>query len=323
MATLKDVAQRANVSKMTVSRVLNHPQLVTKELRDLVYKAMEELDYKPNTVAKALAKNRTLVVKLLILEEMDTTEPYFMSLLTGIAKELDKHQYALQLLTENTVDFGDSDGYIITGMRASDYDWIQKIEKPVILFGENQHGIPFVDSNNHLATKEATHFALQCGYTHIEYIGIDVEESFELSREQGYLDVMKEHQQNASIKRIKNHSSLASKLIMEKADDLKPSTCFICSSDRIAIGIERQLLAQGKRIPEDYGVIGFDGVFLDQIAYPKLTTMKQDVVEMGRICVRQLMKLIEGNPLETKEYFHPAALIERGTTKNSSLYDPT
>ena len=76
IATLKDVAKKANVSKMTVSRVINHPQLVTDELKQLVYQAMEELNYRPNMAAKALAQNRTLIVKVLIREEMDATEPY-------------------------------------------------------------------------------------------------------------------------------------------------------------------------------------------------------------------------------------------------------
>lgn len=53
IATLKDVAKKANVSKMTVSRVINHPQLVTDELKQLVYQAMEELNYRPNMAAKA------------------------------------------------------------------------------------------------------------------------------------------------------------------------------------------------------------------------------------------------------------------------------
>ena len=133
IATLKDVAKKANVSKMTVSRVINHPQLVTDELKQLVYQAMEELNYRPNMAAKALAQNRTLIVKVLILEEMDATEPYYMNLLSGIAKGLDKYQYSLQLMTENTIDTGNSDGYIITGMRESDYEWIRKIDKPLIL----------------------------------------------------------------------------------------------------------------------------------------------------------------------------------------------
>ena len=69
MVTLADVARRANVSKMTVSRVINHPEQVTDELKKLVFAAMHELDYRPNVAAKALAKNRTQIVKFFILEE--------------------------------------------------------------------------------------------------------------------------------------------------------------------------------------------------------------------------------------------------------------
>lgn len=90
MTTLSDVAKKANVSKMTVSRVINHPQQVTPELRKIVEKAMEQLNYHPNSVASALAHNRTNVVKLVILEDIDTTEPYYMNLLFGIAKGLSK-----------------------------------------------------------------------------------------------------------------------------------------------------------------------------------------------------------------------------------------
>ena len=66
MTTLADVAKRANVSKMTVSRVLNHPELVTEELKQLVQLAMKELDYQPNVVAKALAQQRTLTVQVIV-----------------------------------------------------------------------------------------------------------------------------------------------------------------------------------------------------------------------------------------------------------------
>ncbi len=113
MTTLSDVAKKANVSKMTVSRVINHPQQVTPELRKIVEKAMEQLNYHPNSVASALAHNRTNVVKLVILEDIDTTEPYYMNLLFGIAKGLSKKHYAIQLATGR--DVGGGDGYIITG----------------------------------------------------------------------------------------------------------------------------------------------------------------------------------------------------------------
>ncbi len=105
-ATLSDVAKLANVSKMTVSRVINHPEKVTDELKELVYQAMKELDYHPNIAAKALVRNRSQIIKLFILEEIDTTEPYYMNLLMGIARAVGKEHYSLQLVTKDGFDTG-------------------------------------------------------------------------------------------------------------------------------------------------------------------------------------------------------------------------
>ena len=137
MTTLSDVAKKASVSKMTVSRVINHPQQVTPELRKIVEQAMEQLNYHPNSVASALAHHRTNVVKLVILEDIDTTEPYNMNLLFGIASGLGKKHYALQLATDSEVSGGD--GYIITGGRANDAKWLDQLNKPFVLFGENRY----------------------------------------------------------------------------------------------------------------------------------------------------------------------------------------
>lgn len=300
---------------MTVSRVINHPQLVTEELRDLVYRAMDELDYRPNTAAKALALNRTMLVKVLVLEEMDITEPYYMHLLNGISQELNKYQYALQLLTENALDTGRSDGYIITGMKEGDYEWIVNIDKPHILFGENKYGVPFVDSDNKAGLYKSTEYAIQQDYQHIIFVGLDVPEQFEKSREQGYLQAIADHSgYDSQLIRILNSSQQAEKLIVEELA-IKDNTCFVCGSDRIAIGIVRGLSRIGKNIPNQVGVIGFDGVFLDQISSPKLTTVKQDVVEMGRVLVRQLMKLIGDEELNQPSLFHDTELIIRDTTR--------
>ena len=86
MTTLSDVAKEANVSKMTVSRVINHPEQVTPELRAMVEKAMEKLNYHPNSIAQALVNNRSNVVKFVTLEDIDTTEPYYTNLLFGFAR---------------------------------------------------------------------------------------------------------------------------------------------------------------------------------------------------------------------------------------------
>lgn len=219
MPTLADVAKRANVSKMTVSRVINHPEQVTDELKELVFSAMAELDYRPNIAAKALVTNRSQIIKLFILEEIDTTEPYYMNLLMGIAKRIGKAHYSLQLVTNDAFDVGSCDGYIITGVRKKDFDWIDRLEKPVVLFGENSEGYDYVDSDNEYGTAKATQYALERDYQTIIYIGIEVDEPFEISRETGYLSVMKEVDLPSKILRFPNHSTEVERYMTENWAD--------------------------------------------------------------------------------------------------------
>ena len=220
MVTLADVARRANVSKMTVSRVINHPEQVTDELKKLVFAAMHELDYRPNVAAKALAKNRTQIVKFFILEEISTVEPYYMNLLLGVSLALSRHQYSLQLVTNNNFDLGVCDGYIITGMRNSDYEWISRIEKPVILFGENLHGYDFVDTNNKEGGMLSTRYALSSGYDKVVFVGIDLKEPFEYSRERGYIQVMQESLREPEIVRVENHSHKSQEMLQENWENI-------------------------------------------------------------------------------------------------------
>lgn len=316
MATLNDVAKKANVSKMTVSRVINHPEQVTDELKELVIQAMKELNYRPNTAAKALVNNRTLVIKLFILEKMSTTEPYYMNLLTGIAKGLDEHQYSLQLVTQNNFDLGMCDGYIMTGVRQEDYQWIKGATKPVVLFGENERGYDFVDTDNKEGLEIATRHVIELGYENIVYIGIDINESFERSRTSGYKAVMNQFDKEPYIYRFGNHSSLAADFIEENWHKFKPNTAFVCSTDRLALGIERGILNRGGAIPEAYGIVGHDGVFLDQIAYPRLTTIKQPVIEMGEACAQMILKKIsENGAAQGNQLFH-STLVQRESTRS-------
>lgn len=315
MPTLSDVAKKANVSKMTVSRVINHPEKVTDELKELVFQAMKELDYKPNVAAKALANNRTQVIKFFILEEIDTTEPYYMNLLMGISKELDKHQYSLQLVTENSFDLGQSDGYIITGMRAEHNDWVERLEKPFVLFGENRYGYDYVDTDNTKGTELSTEHAIEQGYDKIVYVGIDVKEPFEFSREAGYINTMQRYKKVPEIVRFQNRSRYSNHYIEEQFARYPKNTAFVCSSDRLAIGVERGLQKHKANIPDDYGVIGFDGVFLDQIAYPRLTTVKQSVAEMGAACATMLLNKIKQKGAPQGNKLFEAKLVVRGSTK--------
>lgn len=316
MVTLNDVAKKANVSKMTVSRVINHPEKVTDELKLLVYEAMQELNYRPNAAAKALANNRTQIIKLLILEEMDTTEPYYMFLLTGIANELDKHAYSLQLLTHRNIQIGESDGYIVCGMREKDRELVETLTKPTVIFGQNSFGIDFVDSNNESSMERATEYAIQSGYDKIVYIGIDVDEPFAHSREKGYTKVMDKHGFEKCVYRLENRSRYSAAFIKDNWEKFPKNTLFLCASDRLGLGVIREIKERGYAIPDDYGVIGHDGVFLDQIAYPHLTTLKQSIAEMGAACARMVLNKVKENGEPQGNELFETELKLGGTTRN-------
>ena len=301
MATLNDVAQRANVSKMTVSRTINHPEQVRPELRSAISQVMRDLNYQPNAAARALVSRCTRVIKLTIFEDMDTTEPYYMMLLAGIANELNRHQYALQLETRNSYEVGECDGYILTGIRDEDYAWVKQLQQPVVFFGRNLKGYDYVDTDNYQAIRDSTMYALHRGYTRLIFIGIAADKPFELDREQGFRELMAEKHLPAEVVRLANHGHVATKYIDEHWATMTPNTAFICASDRLAIGIEDGILLHGGRVPEDFGVIGFDGMLLNQVASKRLTTMKQPLEAMGQAAAKLLLtKINQPQPEQTK-----------------------
>ncbi|MDK6809879.1 LacI family DNA-binding transcriptional regulator [Ligilactobacillus agilis] len=316
MVTLADVAKEAHVSKMTVSRVINHPEKVTKELQKIVFEAMAKLDYQPNLAARALASHKTRIIKLFILEEMTVVEPYYMTLLVGISKQLEKHGYTLQVTPKLELNPGLCDGYIITGLRELDYSKLAAFHKPLILFGDNRHGYDFVDNDNYEGLRLATHYALKCGYEHLVYVGTDIEEPFELKRRQGYLDVLAESKLASELYFCANHSHVAANLIKAKVAQWQANTCFICASDRIALGVSRALKASGKAVGEDFGVIGHDGVFLDQVG--DLTTIKQPILEMGQALVEILLAKINGQDSSNYQRIYKSKLVVRTSTRKET-----
>ena len=185
--------------------------------------------------------------------------------------------------------------------------------KPVVLFGENSEGYDYVDSDNEYGTAKATQYALERDYQTIIYIGIEVDEPFEISRETGYLSVMKEVDLPSKILRFPNHSTEVERYMTENWADFTDKTCFVCSSDRLALGAVRGIINAGGHLPEEFGVIGFDGVFLDQISSPKLTTIKQDIIRMGEVCGEMLLKNRRKRGESRLSSFFPELVIRETT----------
>ena len=200
-------------------------------------------------------------------------------------------------------------------MRNSDYEWISRIEKPVILFGENLHGYDFVDTNNKEGGILSTRYALSLGYDKVVFVGIDLKEAFEYSRERGYIQVMQESLREPEIVRVENHSHKSQEMLQKNWEKYPQNTAFVCASDRIAVGIERAIQEKGASIPDDYGIIGYDGIFLDQVVSPRLTTIRQDVAKLGEICGEMLLNKIEQKGKKQGFKLLDPMLVKRETTR--------
>src|SRR5699024_5375704 len=125
------------------------------------------------------------------------------------------------------------------------YQWIKELKLPFVLFGENRYGYDFVDSDNKMGGQLGTEYAIKRGYEHLIYVGIDLAEPFEYSREAGYLQTMQENGLEPQTIRSDNHSTQIQSFVMEHWNDYPENTAFVCASDRLALGVERAILAQG------------------------------------------------------------------------------
>ena len=178
----------------------------------------------------------------------------------------------------------------------------------MVLFGENEAGFSFVDSDNYQGIVSACKHAIEAGYQQLVYIGLELEEAFTKSREKGYIDTVTKVGQAPKIYRFDNRSSAARKFIQTQNEH-------ICATDRLALGINQGLQSIGVEVPADFGIIGYDGVFLDQVSSPKLTTMKQAIVEMGEACGELLIQKIEHNDTSQRQQRFLPQLVVRESTR--------
>lgn len=114
--------------------------------------------------------------------------------------------------------------------------------------------------------------------------------------------------------RIDNSSKKSEGLARELLKSMDNQAAFVCASDRIALGVIRAAQSLGKRIPEDVAVTGNDGVFLDRISSPRLTTVRQPVVEMGEACAKMLLKKMnEDGAAQGSLFFEPELIVREST----------
>ncbi|PNY79311.1 LacI family DNA-binding transcriptional regulator [Deinococcus koreensis] len=330
--TIKDVSRRANVSTATVSRVLNGERWVAEATREAVLRAVQELNYKPNAVARSLINAQTKTLAILFPKVSDM---FSGTVLSGIEDAAQAQGFSvivcrtgggrertleyLQVLAEKRVD-----GIIFASevLREEYAAFIRRLNIPlVVLSGETQDAaIPTVRCDDHQAAYAATGYLIGLGHERIGMLYGGAHETPEQhGRLQGFFEAHRDHGLAVDEAQVLLQPGFAFKDGLEGAHTLlgRPLnlSALFASSDELALGVISAAYQRGLRVPDDLSVMGFDDLPLAEMSVPPLTTVRQPLYGMGRRAATMLLDHIQSvQPLAGSAVF-PTTIVERRSVR--------
>ncbi len=325
MPTLKDVAERAGVTVTTVSRILNNRGYIAEATRKKVKRAMQELDYHPNEVARSLSKKKTRVFGIIVpslvhpffcevvnfLEYYASRAGYKIMLCNSGHKKEKEHEY-IDMLKSNKVSG------IILSSRTENIDKLLSDNLPVITFERIiSSRISSVSCDNYQGGELAVRHLLEVGCKNLIHIsGMHNILMPADARRDAFISVCEENQipyqvfcaveeQFQSLQ----YEDYLEKIILEnpQADGI------FASSDVIAAEVISVCSKNNIRIPEDMKLVGFDDVILSTLVTPKLTTIHQPIEQMCACAIDTLIHQIDDGFLPSKTVL-PVKLVKRQST---------
>ena len=330
--TSKDVAERAAVSRTTVSLVLNNVGgiQISPETRQRVIDAANELGYVPDATAQALVSRRTKAIGLVMTRSphhiaSDTFLPQILSGMMEVVKD-NKLRLLFEYVEEEHQDYAylelarakHIDGMILLTPRLDDagVKRLEEMELPTVLMGEIQGSSLYsVDVDNQLAARSAIEYLLELGHRQIACIShATATYTAAPDRVSGYKKALQDAGitpdedliRYADFTPESGYHSMKSLLASHK----KFTAVFI-ASDNVAIGGKAALLEAGLRIPDDISLVGFDDIPWAQFSSPPLTTVHLQAQELARRACLVLMDLLKGIEPETKRQIVDTQLVVR------------
>lgn len=309
LITILDIAKMANVSRTTVSRVLNNSGYVSEEVRERVMKVIKETGYVPSQQAKSLRTKETKVIGVILpristetaskivagIDEVLSSEGYQI-LLATTNLQVEKEIEYLRLLVNRQVD-----GIILvaTNILPEVVKEIKGIQVPLIVVGQNMPNVSSVFNDDYHAAKFLTEMFIHKGKKQIAYIGVpETDYAVGVERKRGYLDTLAEHDITAHEKWIEIGSFETEsgyqcmKKIIENNETL-PEAIF-AATDRIAIGAMSFLKEKNISIPDDVSIASIGASEISQYVTPQLTTIDYENEKAGKAAAELLLKNIKG-----------------------------
>ncbi|TVX98806.1 LacI family transcriptional regulator [Cohnella terricola] len=305
---IKDVAKQAGVSVTTVSRVLNGERYVKDDLKIRVQRAIDELGYSPSHIARSLVRRKTNLIGVIV---PDVTSSFYSTILSTIEKTASLNDY--NLLVCNIIEDTDKelkylqvfqqmrvDGIIIMHEKLNEEirELINKFSIPIIFSSVKPADQKFMSViiDDYAAAYDATRHLIELGHTRIGFIGGDMRDiTSGQNRYAGYIRALEDSgiEVPESYIRFGDYKTQSGYELMKEmlASEPYPTAVFAVSDD-MAVGAMNCIHDHGLKVPEDLSVIGFDGSQLTEQVRPRLTSMQQPILEMGKVTVDMLLRLI-------------------------------
>jgi LacI family transcriptional regulator len=325
MATIYQVSELAKVSLATVSRVMNGNAKVSDKTREKVLLAMKELGYRPNSIAQSLASSRGNSIGLLVSELHGA---FFGEMMAGVESELRSAGKHIIVTTGHSIEEKEKEGIeflisrncdaIILHVEAVSDEYLEELSKgktPIFIISRYVENLAeqCISLDNELGGYLATKSLLDLGHTNIACIAGPQYKYDAKARFDGYKRALAEYDitfneklfYSADFKETGGSEGIAHLIARQQK-----FTGLVCGNDEMASGAMNFAREQGLSLPEDLSVVGFDDVIFARYIHPKLTTILNPVIEMGKMAAKLVLKQVYKAKEQTiQQVFKPSLIV--------------
>ena len=334
--TIADVAVAAGVSKTAVSFAFNNPEKLGHATVERVLQVADGLGYAPHPAARALSLRRSGTIGVLIPQRLSTVfaNPFLSELIQGLGELCEKHDLSLLLVPpldgslEGAIRQASVDGFVSLGLRPDDraLETLDRLGIPTVLVdsdGSRDH--PAVNVDDEGGARAAAAHLLKLGHRDFAIIGLPpTRDQAGLTpttarRLAGYRDVL----DAAGVPSPHLVTAGVTMASGARAFDALPRgrhrpTAVLAMSDMAAIGVMSAAREGGLVVPRDLSVVGYDDVPMAAYTSPALTTVRQPIVDKGRVAVRMLIQRLQGKAVDSPPALKTSLIVRASTSAPNS-----
>ena len=331
--TIKDIAQRVGVSETTISRFLNKKyEYMSVKTRKKIETVIEELDYRPNNVARSLKSQKSKMIGAVIA---DISNPFSSIIIKGLSDRCEEMGYTLLIAISDDSSLNEQkhiekfldnqvDGLIIntSGDNEAYLKELNASKFPIILLDRGITGnvIDTVTTDNYTAIVEMMDFLIGSGYKSVAFFVDKLSNTVRKDRLRGFNDSIRNHKNKLNSVVYSNPDG-DKQMIRDSLKDFKaypkPSVIF-GANGLVTLTVLEVMNNENYIINEDFGICGFDDLTWAKVITPELTTIYQDSYTLGAESITQLINKIEDPEKNTHSQarvtLFPATLKIRNST---------